>query len=115
VRVPALSLLLYRADADLPRRGAARPTLRAANDLYTNLLRLRATHGSADPLVVGFAVRRAGASAWRRIAVDDGAPYSAYVSPRSYRRGERVSFVAVARSSDGAISTSPVVTLTPRR
>jgi hypothetical protein len=115
LRVPPLTALLYRADADVPGRGAARLTLRTGTDPYTNLLRLRATHGSADPLVVGFAVRRAGAKGWTRVAVDDGAPYAAYVNPRAYRRGETVSFVAVARASDGSLSTSPVLTLQPRR
>jgi glycosidase len=115
VRVPALSTVLFRALSELPRRGAARPTLRAAPDLYTNLLRLTATAGTTDPLAVTFAVRRAGGKQWKRLASDDGAPYRAYVDPRSFGRGERVSLVAIARSSDGGVSTSPVLTVQPRR
>ncbi len=115
IRVPALSALLYRAGSDLPRRGAARLTLRAGADLYTSMLRVSATAATLDPLDVTFAVRRAGASSWRRIAADDGSPYRAYVDPRSFRRGEKISIVAVARASDGSVSTSPVLTVLPRR
>jgi hypothetical protein len=115
ITVPALSALLFRAEPELPRRGAPRLTLRAAADLFTNQTRLTATPATVDPLSVTFAVRRARASSWSRIAADDGAPYRAYLDPRAYRRGERVSVVAVARGSDGTISTSSVLTLTPRR
>jgi hypothetical protein len=115
LRVPALSALLFRAASDLPRRGAPRLTLRAGADLYTNMLRLTATAGTLDPLDVTFAVRRAGATSWRGVAADDGSPYRAYVDPRGFRRGERISLVAVARSSDGSVSTSAALTLQPRK
>ena len=115
LRVPPLTALLHRANADLPERGAARLTLRAKPDLYTNLLRVTATPATADPLSVTFAVRRAGATEWKRVAVDDGAPYRGYLDPRGYRRGERVSVVAVALASDGTVSTTPVLTLQPRK
>ena len=64
---------------------------------------------------VTFAVRRAGATKWRRLAIDDGAPYRAFLDPRDYKRGERVPLVAVARASDGSVSTSPVLTVQVRR
>ena len=115
LRLAPLSALLYRADSELPRRGAVRLTLRAASDLYTNLVRLTATPGTVDPLSVTFAVRRAGAKTWSRLAVDDGAPYRAFLDPRRYKRGESVSFVAIARASDGSVSTSAVQTSRPRR
>jgi hypothetical protein len=115
LRVPALSALLFRAASDLPRRGAPRLTLRSGPDLYTNMLRLTATAATLDPLDVTFAVRRAGAKSWRRLAADDGSPYRAYVDPRGFKRGERISLVAVGRSTDGSVSTSPVLTVQPRR
>jgi glycosidase len=114
-RIAPLSALLYRADSELPRRGAARLTLRAASDLYTNLVRLTATPATVDPLSVTFAVRRASTKTWSRLAVDDGAPYRAFLDPRRYKRGESVSLVAIARASDGSVSTSSVQTLRPRR
>lgn len=115
LRVAPLSALLFRAESELPRQGAARLTLRAAPDLYTNLLRVTATAGTLDSLDVTFAVRRAGAKAWKRLASDDGTPYRAFVDPRAYKLGERISLVAVARSSDDSVSTSPVLAVQPRR
>jgi alpha-amylase len=115
LRLQPLSAVLYRAESDLPSRGPARLTLRAAGDRFTNLLRLSASHGTVDPLSVTFAARRGGSAAWQRLGVDDGAPYGVYLDPRRYRRGERISLVAVARASDGSVSTSSVLNLRPRR
>ncbi len=114
LRLPPLSATLLRADATLPRRGAARLTVRVAPDRFTNLLRISAASASVDPLDVTFAVKRSGRQ-WTRLGADDGAPYGVFVDPRDYRRGQRVSFVAVARGSDGSVSSSAVVTVVPRR
>ena len=73
-------------------------------------MRISATATSVDPLSVTFAVKRPGKK-WARIGTDDGAPYGVFVDPRDFRRGQSVSFVAVARASDGSVSTSPVVTV----
>lgn len=115
LRVPPLSALLVRADSELPRRGPARLTLRAGSDLYSELLRLTATGTTADPLSVTFALRRPGSPSWQRVAVDDGAPYRAFLDPRGFRRGLQVHVVAVARASDGSLSSSRVLAVTPRR
>ena len=114
LRLQPLSAVLYRADSELPRRGAARLGLRASSDLYTDLLRLTATPSSLDPLSVTFAWRRTGTAGWRRLAVDDGGPYRAFLDPAGFKRGERVFVVAVARASDGTVSTSAALTVTPR-
>ena len=113
--LPPLSALLYRADSALPSRGAARVTLRAAPDRFTNLVRLTATPTTADPLSVTFAVRRAKAARWKPLGIDDGGPYGVFLDPRRYKRGERVSVVAAVRASDGSISASPVLSIQPRR
>lgn len=110
-----LSAALYRANASLPERGPARLELRVTGDRITNLLRLSASHGTVDPLSVTFAVRRTGSAVWQRLGVDDGAPYGVYLDPRRYKRGERIWVVAVARASDGSVSTSRVLALRPRR
>ena len=109
VVVPALSSHLLRAQSDLPRRGRAKLTLRIAPDRFTNLIRVSATSSSEDPLAVTFAVKRPGKS-WARLGTDDGAPYGVFVDPRDFKRGQVVSLVAVARASDGSVSTSPVLT-----
>ncbi len=59
LRIPPLSAALFRAEADLPRRGAARLRLRVAPDRFTNLVRIAADATSVDPLSVSFAVKRA--------------------------------------------------------
>jgi alpha-amylase len=112
--VPALSAVLLRAEAELPKRGAARPALTVRPDEISSLLRVSAAASTLDPLSVTFAVRRAGASRWSRLGVDDSGPYAVYVDPRRYRKGERISLVAVVRASDGSVSTSPVLSVTPR-
>jgi glycosidase len=108
--IPPLTSHLLRAQSDLPRRGRARLALRVAPDRFTNLVRVSATPASVDPLSVSFAVKRPG-RAWTRLGVDDGAPYGVFVDPRDFRRGQGVSFVAVARASDGSVSTSSVLTV----
>ena len=108
MRIPPLSAALFRSGSALPRRGAARVTVRVVPDRFTSLVRVAATSTSVDPLSVTFAVKRPGKK-WTRVGTDDGAPYGVFVDPRDFRRGQSVSFVAVARASDGSVSTSPVI------
>jgi hypothetical protein len=100
-------------EASAPRRRA--PDGEGRLRLYTDLLRITATPATADPLDVTFALRRAGSAAWKRLGTDDGAPYRVYVNPKGFKRGERVLVVAVARASDGSVSSSSVLTVQPRR
>ena len=109
-----LTAILLRAGADLPKRSVAKVTLRIRPDEISSLLRVSATASTLDPLAVTFAVRRAGQKEWRRLGVDDSAPYAVYIDPRKYRKGERISLVAVIRASDGSITTSSVLSATPR-
>jgi glycosidase len=113
--VDALDAVVLRAESELPRPGPARVTLRLAEDRFTDLRVLTATVAGRDPASVTFAARRPGARVWSRLAVDDGAAYRAFLDPRRFERGEKVSFVAVVRSSDGTVSTSRVLTTTVRR
>jgi alpha-amylase len=113
--IGSLEAVLLRAETQLPRRGAARAALRFGTDRFTNLKVITASVTGRDPVSVTFAVRRPGASSWARVAVDDGAPYRAFLDPRRFKRGEKISAVAVVNSSDGVVSTSPVVSLQVRR
>jgi hypothetical protein len=63
---------------------------------------------------VAFAIRRGG-GAWQRVAIDDSAPFRAFLSPGRFRRHEQVQAVAVARTGDGTVSASKVITFTPNR
>jgi glycosidase len=112
--VQPLDFVVLRAETQLPRPGRVRATVELAADRFTNLKILSATVPGRDPVSVTFAARRKGATAWKRLGVDDGAPYRVFLDPRSYRKGEAVSFVAVVRASDGSVSTSPVATVVPR-
>ncbi len=60
---------------------------------------------------VTFALRRKGGT-WQRLAVDDSAPYRAFVDPGRYTKHERLDAVAVARALDGTVSVSQVATFT---
>jgi alpha-amylase len=107
--VPALSAVVLRADSELPKRGVVRAALRVGADRFTNLKVVAAAITGGDPASVTFAVRRKGSATWKRLGVDDGAPYRVFVEPRGFRKGEAVSLVAVVRASDGSVSTSPVL------
>jgi hypothetical protein len=87
------------------------PTLNAGPDSISSYYAL--TAGAAGrPLTVAFAARTPG-GAWRRLALDDSAPYRAFLDPQRYRKGTRVQVVAVARGFDGATSVSKVLTVKP--
>ncbi|HSC92123.1 MAG TPA: alpha-amylase family glycosyl hydrolase [Gaiellaceae bacterium] len=112
--VPALGTVLLRAEADLPSRAPARPTLRVRGDDLTEMWEVGATVAGAAPVSVAFAVRRK-TGGWRRLAVDDSPRYRALLDPVRFRRGEKVHLVAVARSVDGRTAVSRVVPFTVRR
>jgi glycosidase len=113
-RMRPLDLVVLRAGSDLPREGAARATVTVTPDRFTNLKVVTARISGRDPASVTFAARRVGERAWQRLGADDGAPYRVYLDPTRYRKGSRLSLVAVVRSSDGSVSTSPVLTVRPR-
>jgi glycosidase len=112
--IPAFSSALLAASRPIPTTRPARPRLTIARDSLSDLVRLSAAAGSA-PLSVAFAVRRAGASRWTRIAADDSPPYRTFLDPAQYRRRERVHVVAIARSLDGRSAVSTVRPFVPRR
>jgi glycosidase len=113
--VPPLSAVVLRADTDLPKRNAPKPALKfGADPLSGNLKVASVKLTTADPLSVSFAVRR-GPGGWHRLATDDSPPYRAFLEPGRYRKGEKISLVAVATASDGSVAVSPVLRATPRR
>jgi glycosidase len=113
LHLPPVSTLLAAPNAALPQATPARPRLTAGPDPLTSYELLQATEPGGAPVSVWFAIRRRGGS-WQRVAVDDSAPYRAFLDPTRFRKNERVQAVAVARGAGGAVAVSPVVTLTPR-
>lgn len=113
--VPPLTAVLFRADVDLRVSTPARPVLRVTADDFSEYWRAAATVPGTTPVSVTFAVRRAGATRWQRLAADDSPPYRAFLDPLRYRRDERVHVVAIVRALDGSTAVSPVVPFTVRR
>ena len=110
--IPPVSALVAVPSGAIPKTAPAKPRLKAGADALTEFTALTATAPGA-PVSVSFAIRRRG-GAWQKVAVDDSAPYRAFVDPLSFARRAKVDAVAVARGSNGSVSVSPVVTFTPR-
>ena len=115
VSVPPLTAVLLRADSALPARTLPLPSVRIQPDDLTVLDEVRATVGTADPVAVTFAMRGPKAARWTRIGIDTSPPYRAFVDLTHVRKGTKMSFVAVVRSSSGAVVTSKVTPFTVRR
>jgi glycosidase len=113
VTVPGLSSALLLAGAAIPATAPAKPALKVAGDGLTDFWRLSATAGSS-PVSIAFAVLRKG-QPWRRLGVDDSPPYRVFVDPRKFRKNEPVHLVAIARSLDGRVAVSNVMSFTVRR
>jgi glycosidase len=110
--LPPVSALLAVPSAGIPPAAPGVPKLTAAEDALSSYDALQATV-SGPPVSVTFALSSHGGP-WRRLAIDDSAPYRAFVDPGSFAKHERVRVVAVARSLAGQTAVSKVVTLTPR-
>jgi glycosidase len=99
------------AEITIPRLPPPTPKLSAATDSLTSYFRLSATDGPALASVA-FAMRRTGGS-WQRVAIDDSAPYRAFLELGRFKKRERVEGMAVARGTNGTTAVSKVVTFVP--
>jgi glycosidase len=109
--IPPVSTQVITPPASIPAQGPATPQLTAATDSLTSYFRL-AANVAGGPVSVGFATRRGG-GAWQRVALDDSAPYRAFLDPAKFKKRERVQGVAVARGTNGTTAVSKVVTFVP--
>jgi glycosidase len=109
--IPPVSSQVVTPTATIPQRAPSTPALSAGSDPLTSYFRLQATV-PGGPVSVAFATRRKG-GAWQRLAIDDSAPYRAFLEPGRFGKGERVEAVAVARSTNGTTVASKVVTFVP--
>lgn len=96
----------------IPAFPPSTPTLSAATDSLTSYYALTAAIKGDSPASVVFATRRKGRG-WQRVAIDDSAPYRAFLDPAKFKKGERVEGVAVARGTNGTTAVSKVVTFVP--
>ena len=109
--IPAASAVAAVPSASLPATAARKPSLTGKPDGLTSLYLLAARVPGA-PVSVTFAMRtRAGS--WQRVAVDDSAPYRAFLEPRRFAKRRKVEVVAVARAANGSVAVSQVVSVTP--
>ena len=107
-----VSAVVAIPSAAMPKTAPGKPKLTAKPDALTEFLALAATV-PGEPVSVWFAIRRK-SGAWQKVAVDDSAPYRAFLDPLRFGKREQVDAVAVARGLDGTVAVSPVVTFTPR-
>jgi glycosidase len=109
--IPPVSAQIITPAAAIPARAPQAPKLNAGSDSLTSYYQLAAAV-PGGPVSVAFAIRRGGGS-WERIAIDDSAPYRAFVDPLRFRKHERLEGVAVARGTNGTTAISKVVTFVP--
>ena len=106
--IPPVAALVAVPSTAMPQTQPGKPSLTARPDALTDYVALTA-RVPGEPVSVWFAIRRKG-GAWQKVAVDDSAPYRAFVAPAAFAKRERVDAVAVARGVGGQIAVSPVVT-----
>jgi hypothetical protein len=110
--IPPVSAVVAVPNDGMPKAAPHKPELTAGPDALTEFTALTATV-AGEPVSVWFAIRRKG-GAWQRVAVDDSAPYRAFVNPLNFAKRAKVDAVAVARGLDGSVSVSRAVTFTPQ-
>jgi hypothetical protein len=110
--IPPISAIVAVPSTTIPKAAPPRPTLTVGADDLTAYYRLGVTGLGSSPVSVSFAIRRHG-GAWQRVAIDDSVPYRAFLTPTRFKKHERVDGVAVARGSDGTISTSQIASFVP--
>ena len=111
LKIPALSAAVLRADSRFVLEKSA-PEISVGEDDFSDLW-LVSAETSASPQEVSFMVDDG--SGWRRIAVDDSAPYRGFISRESFADGATVRVAAVSRFADGSLSRSTFVSFTNSR
>jgi glycosidase len=110
--IPPVSAIVAVPSTTIPRAAPPKPVLTARADDLTAYYRLGVAGLGSSTVSVAFAIRRHG-GAWQRIAIDDSAPYRAFLTPTRFKKHEHVEGVAVARGLDGTISTSQIASFVP--
>jgi glycosidase len=110
--IPPVSAVVAVPSTTLPKAAPPKPALTAGADDLTAYFRLGVKGLGSSVVSVAFAIRRHG-GAWQRIAIDDSAPYRAFLTPTRFKKHEKVEGVAVARGLDGTISMSQIASFVP--
>jgi glycosidase len=110
--IPPVSALVASPSTAIPKAAPPKPTVTAGADDLTAYYRLGAKGLGSSVVSVAFAIRRHG-GAWQRVAIDDSAPYRAFLTPTRFAKHEKVAGVAVARGLDGTIAMSTIASFVP--
>ena len=110
--IPPVSAVVAVPSTTIPKAGPPKPAITARADDLTAYYRLGVTGTGSAPVSVAFAIRRHGGP-WQRLAIDDSAPYRAFLTPTRFKKHEKVEGVAVARGLDGTVSVSQIATFAP--
>lgn len=109
VTVPAFGSVVLRAETQLPVADkAVKPTLRASIDASEKLINLTAGLVTSDPATVSFAMKIGTAKTWTYIGSDDAASFRLFWEYRGQKKGTSIQFVAISKTTSGAIATSDV-------
>jgi pullulanase/glycogen debranching enzyme len=108
IEVPALSAVVYRADAavapDLDAPGITIVAPAEGSDVVGRV-QVGATLGDAEFAEVTFAVKAGDATEWSVIGTDDNAPYRVYYDVSDLAVGTPLLFKAVARDASGNLGS----------
>ena len=106
--VPALSAVVYRADAAVAADTSAPDvtiTVPATGAALTGLTQLEATLGSAEFAEVTFAVKAGDADAWTVLGTDDNAPYRVSFDASGLSAGTPLRLKAVVMDGSGNLAS----------
>jgi glycosidase len=110
--IPPVSALVAVPSGGIPQVAPPTPKLTAGEDPLSSYDVLQATV-AGPPVSVTFAVSRHNGP-WQRIAIDDSAPYRAFVDPGTFGKREKIRVVAVAVGLGGQTAVSATATFEPR-
>lgn len=111
VTIPPLSASVLRADSKFALEKLA-PNVSVGEDDFSELWLISA-ETSSSPQEVSFLIDDG--SGWRRLSVDDSAPYRGFVSREVLADGASVRVAAVSRFADGTLSRSTVISFVNSR
>lgn len=112
--VPAIGVLVYEADKQIPTAPVSAPTLKVGNDEFSSLKLASATVAGGEPVSVSFAIKRKPTSDWELLAADDSPPFRGFLDKSKFAKKQKVYLVAIARSLSGETAVSKVVGYVPR-
>jgi glycosidase len=110
--IPPVSAVVAVPSTSMPKAAPPKPKLTGRSDDLTAYYRLGVSGTETSPVSVAFAIRRRGGT-WQRVAIDDSAPYRAFLTPTRFKKHEQVEAVAVARGLNGTISMSQTARFVP--